>query len=222
MSAETATEKPIASDGTLVGERDAIVDAAIRGKRAQKAIFDALAGQDRLQRALAARVVHSIAVRKPELLKERGAELADALDRPEAQTRWEILGALEKMVAVDARVADKAIVPATTALHDAESGVVRLAAFRVLCAYGATTAKRAEKVWPLVDEALRVYHGDPEFPNMLSGVVRLMSGAAADEVKLAAAERLEFDAEHSKGLIGRRARQIVACAPKKRRRKKAE
>ena len=221
MSADKAVEKPIASNGTLVGERDEIVDAAIRGKRAQQAVFDALAGEDRVQRALAARVVHTLAVRKPELLKERGAELADALDRPEAQTRWEILGALEKMVAVDARVADKAIIPTATALHDAESGVVRLAAFRVLCAYGATTAKRAEKVWPLIDESLRVYHGDPEFPNMLSGVVRLMSGAAPDEIKLAAAERMEFDAEHSKGLIGRRARQIVACAPKKRGRKKA-
>ncbi|MHB9003437.1 MAG: hypothetical protein ACYC6C_05160, partial [Coriobacteriia bacterium] len=113
-------------------------------------------------------------------------------------------------------------VPTTTALHDAESGVVRLAAFRVLCAYGATTAKRSEKVWPLIDEALRVYHGDPEFANMLTGVVRLMSvESTPDELKHAAAERMEFDAEHTKGVLGRRARQIVACAPKKRRRKKA-
>lgn len=221
MSAQAAAvDKPIASNGTLLGDRDEVADAAIRGKRAQKAVFDALAGEDRGQRTLAARVVHSLAIRKPELLKERGAELADALDRPEAQTRWEILGSLEKMIAVDARVADKAILPATTALHDAESGVVRLAAFRLLCAYGATTATRSEKVWPLIDEALRVYHGDPEFTNMLSGVVRLMSGAATDEVKLAAAERMEFDAENNRGLIGRRARQIVACAPKKRGRKK--
>lgn len=212
--------RPISDDGRLVGERDEIVDVASRGKRAQKAVFDALAGDDRGQRTLAARVVHALAIRKPEVLKERAAELADALDRPEAQTRWEILGALEKMVAVDARVVAKAVTPATSALHDAESGVVRLAAFRMLAAYGATTAKRAEKIWPLIDEAVRVYHGDPEFPNMLSGVVRFMQGAASDEIKWAVAERMAFDAEHSKGLIGRRARQIVECAPKRRGKKK--
>jgi hypothetical protein len=34
---------------------------------------------------------------------------------------------------------------------------------------------------------------------------------------------MSFDAEHAKGLIGQRARRIVACAPKKgRRKKKAE
>ncbi|MCG2807155.1 MAG: hypothetical protein L6413_02660 [Coriobacteriia bacterium] len=220
MSAKKIVEKPIASNGRLLGERDEIVDAAIRGKRAQQAIFDALAGDERGQRQLAARVLHALAVKKPELLKDKGAELADALDRPEAQTRWEILGTLEKMVPVDARVADKAIVPTSSALHDAESGVVRLAAFRLLCAYGATTAKRSEKVWPLLDEAVRVYHGDPEFPNMLSGFFRFMQGAASDEIKWAAAERMEFDAEHGKGLLGRRAKQIVACAPKKRGRKK--
>jgi hypothetical protein len=98
--------------------------------------------------------------------------------------------------------------------------VVRLAAFRLLCAYGATTEKRSERVWPLVDEAIRCYHGDPEFPAMLVSVYRLTSGNSSDEVKLAAAERLVFDAENRKGLIGRRARQIVACAPKKRARKK--
>jgi len=224
MSAEKkaapSAPKPIDSSGRLVGERDDIVDAAIRGKRALQAVFDALAGDERTQRPLAARVLHALAIKKPELLKDRGVELADALDRPEAQTRWEILGTLEKMVAVDARVADKAIVPTSSALHDAESGVVRLAAFRLLCAYGATTAKRAEKVWPLLDEALRVYHGDPEFGNMLSGFIRFMQGAAPDEIKLAAAERMSFDADNAKGPLGRRAKQIVACAPKKRGRKK--
>ncbi|MHB9004776.1 MAG: hypothetical protein ACYC6C_12060, partial [Coriobacteriia bacterium] len=111
MSAQKAAEKAVASNGRLVGDRDAVVEMAMRGKRAEQAVWDALAGDDRPQRSLAARVVNELAVQKPEMLKERGVELADALDRPEAQTRWEILGALEKMVAIDARVADKAIVP---------------------------------------------------------------------------------------------------------------
>lgn len=220
----SATDNPITESGRLVGDKEKIAEAAIRGKRARASVFHALAGDDRAQRTLAARVVHTIALKKPEVLVSYGAELADALDRPEAQTRWEVLGALEKMVAVDARAVDKAITSVTTALHDAESGVVRLAAFRLLCAYGATTAHRSEKIWPFIDEAVRVYHGDPEFPNMLSSVYRLVTGAASDEVKLAAVARMEFDAENSKGLIGRRAKQIVECAPKKRgrARKRAE
>lgn len=204
----------------LSGEKEEIAARAARNKRVLASLIHALSGDNRAHRVAAARAVHALAIKDPARLKGYGAELADALDRPEAQTRWEILGALEKIVAVDARVVDKAIVPATTALHDAESGVVRLAAFRLLTAYGATTARRSERVWPLVEEAIRIYHGDAEFPAMLIGVIRLVSGQASDEVKLAAAERMAFDAEHMKGLVGQRARKIVACAPKKGRRKK--
>lgn len=183
------------------------------------AVMDALAGSDRRNRQHASRVVHALAVHAPDTLRPCADALADALERPESQTRWEILGALEKLVATDARIIDKALSGITTSLHDVDSGVVRLAAFRVLCSYGATTARRSEKVWPLVDEAIRVYHGDPEFTNMLSGVTRLVSGAASDEVKISAAERMEFDAEHTKGLVGRRAKRIVGCAPRKSSRK---
>lgn len=208
-------------DGRLVGTKEEIADRAARNKKVRSSVMEALSGQDRAQRALAAQAVHVMAMETPAMLKDHGAELADALERPEAQTRWEILGTLEKMIVVDARIIDKALVAVQAALHDAESGVVRLAAFRLLCAYGATTAKRSERVWPLLDEAVRVYHGDPEFPNMLSGVYRLMCGEATDEIKFAAAERMAFDAEHAKGLIGRRAKRIVGCAPKKRGRKKS-
>ena len=38
--------------------------------------------------------------------------------------------------------------------------------------------------------------------------------------RLAAAEIMAFDAENGKGLLKRRASRIVACAPKKRRKKK--
>ncbi len=205
-------EQYILSDGRLVGTREDLVETALRGKRALGAVFAALNGDDRAQRVLAARVIHAISVKKPEALREHAAELADALEKPEAQTRWETLGALERMVAVDARIVGKAVIPTMTALHDAESGVVRLAAFRVLCAFGATTPRRSEQVWPLIDEAVRVYHGDPEFANMLAGLFRMVTGAASDAVKQAAAARMEFDAEHTKGLIGRRAKQIVGCA----------
>jgi HEAT repeat protein len=207
-------------DGKLVGTKEEITERAIANKKVRSKVVDTLAVEDRSQRIMAARVVNAIAIEDPSLIKEYPDELADALERPEAQTRWEILGALEKVVDADARVVDRAFDGTTAALHDEDSGVVRLAAFRLLATYGATTETRSEKVWPLLDEAIRIYHGDSEFPQMLTGLIRLVSGNASDNVREAAAETMSFDAEHSKGLTGRRAKQVVSCRPKKRRKKK--
>lgn len=182
-------------------------------------IIDALAGDERRARQAAASVVHGIAEIDPAILKAYAGELADALHRPESQTRWEVLGTFEKLVDVDARLVDRALAGAETALHDEESGVVRLAAFRLMCAYGATTAHRSERVWPLIDEAIRCYHGDAEFPAMLTSIIDMVTGNASDTVKIAAADRMEFDAENGKGLLKRRASSIVAAAPKRRKKK---
>lgn len=198
-------------------DKHEIADRSLTDTKLLRQVVKALAGDDRRTRQFAGSVVHEVAIHKPALLKDYAEDLADALHRPESQTRWEVLGTFEKLVAVDARCVDKALGGAETALHDEESGVVRLAAFRLLTSYGATTAKRSERVWPLVSEAIRCYHGDPEFQSMLSGVYRMVSGNAADEVKLAAADIMRFDAENAKGLLKRRASRIVACAPKKSR-----
>lgn len=209
--------KPVIEEGLLEGTVEQIAEAASSSKEALAAVLTSLSCDRRTQRTLAARVVRLLAESKPALLKDCGPELADALLRPEAQTRWEVLGALEKMVELDARIAERAFDATVTSLHDVESGVTRLAAFQLLCTYGATTAHRSEKAWPFLDEAVRTYHGDPEFPSMLLGVHRLVAAdAASDEVKLAAARRMEFDAENTKGIVGRRAKMIVECAPKKK------
>jgi hypothetical protein len=207
---------------TADADKHKVAENARKNPKLLATVVDALAGEDRRIRQVAASVVHEVATNEPALLKDYAAQLADALHRPESQTRWEVLGAFEELVAVDARMVDKALGGAETALHDEESGVVRLAAFRLLCAYGGTTAFRSEKVWPLIDEAIRCYHGDPEFPAMLSSVYYMVGGGASDEVKLAAAERMAFDAENGKGLLKRRALRIVERAPKKRGRKKSE
>lgn len=215
VSKKKALEKntPEADGALLRGTVEEIAEMASGSEETLLLVVGSLSCDRRTQRTLAARVVRLLTESRPDLLRGHGPELADALLRPEAQTRWEVLAALEKMVAQDARVADRAIGATITSLHDAESGITRLAAFQLLCSYGATTAHRSEKVWPFIDEAVRVYHGDPEFPSMLLGVYRLVTGAASDEVKLAAAKRMEFDAETAKGIVGHRARMIVGCAP---------
>ncbi len=194
-------------------DRDEVARRALEDEKVLAAVIDALGGESRRLRQFAASVVHEVGIHDPARLKPFVPQLADALHRPESQTRWEVLGTFEKLVTVDARVVDKALEGAETALHDEESGVVRLAAFRLLSAYGATTAHRSARVWPLLSEAVRCYHGDAEFPAMLSGVYRIVSGNASDEVKSAAALLMTFDAETGKGLLKRRATRIVACAP---------
>ncbi len=205
---------------TADDDKDEVAARAIGDPKLLAAVVDALAGESRRLRQFAASVVHEVSMHDPAQLKEFAAELADALHRPESQTRWEVLGTFEVLVGVDARLVDKALAGAETALHDEESGVVRLAAFRLLAAYGATTAHRSDRVWPLIAEAVRCYHGDDEFPAMLASLYRLVSGNASDAVKLAAADLMAFDAESGKGLLKQRAAKIVACAPKTRRRKK--
>ena len=195
-------------------------EAALADPKLLASVVDALAGEDRRSRQVAASVVNLVAGEKPALLKGYAPQLADALHRPESQTRWEVLGTFEALVPVDARLVDKTLPAVETALHDEESGVVRLAAFRLLCTYGATTARRSEKVWPWLDEAIRCYHGDAEFPAMLVAVLALVQGAATDKVRIEAADRMEFDADFAKGLLKRRAMSIVAAAPKHRKRKK--
>jgi hypothetical protein len=201
-------------------DKSEITARALEEPKLLAEVVEALGGEDRRSRQFAASVVHDVALHDASKLKSSADQLADALHRPESQTRWEVLGVFEKLVNVDARLVDKALDGAETALHDEESGVVRLAAFRLLAAYGATTARRSERVWPLIAEAVRCYHGDPEFPAMLSSLFRMVSGAAADDVKVAAAELMAFDAETGKGLLKRRASRIVECAPKKGRKKK--
>lgn len=201
-------------------DKNATAEAARLDPALLASVVDALAGEDRRARQAAASVVNCVAAEQPALLKEFAPQLADALHRPESQTRWEVIGVFECLVPVDARLIDRALPAAETALHDEESGVVRLAAFRLLCTYGATTARRSERVWPLLDEAIRCYHGDAEFPAMLVSVLALVQGAATDEVRIAAADRMEFDADFAKGLLKRRAMSIVQAAPKHRKRKK--
>lgn len=80
---------------------------------------------------------------------------------------------------------------------------------RFLCKLGATTEKRSEKVWPLIDEGIQCYHGDLEFQDMLLAVIDFSQGKLDGSVKSALADRMRFDAENGKGMLRRRANQII-------------
>ena len=150
-----------------------IAEEAFGNERKFKQLVGALSGPSRRERQF-------------------GAAVIDALNRPEAQTRWECLDILTTMVDHDSRTCDKAVPGAETALFDEESGPVRLAAMRFLCKLGATTENRSERVWPLIDEA-----------------IDFSAGKLAPSVKKELGARMAFDASNGKGPLKRRAQQII-------------
>ena len=165
-------------------------------RNALAALVDDLSGHSRLKRQLAARVVHLLAQREPALLEQYIPDLIDALYRPEAQTRWEILDALTLLVPDHAREVGAAYDGAEAALFDDLSATLRLSAFRLLCAWGATERGRSKKVWPIVDEAIQC---DLEYRDMLGCLLSFAEGKIEGGVAGELAGRLQFDAENGKG-----------------------
>lgn len=172
-------------------------------------LMERLEGSSRKRRQQAASALHAVSRLDASKLTGYTDQLADALNRPEAQTRWECLDAMTNIVPLESRLCDKAIPGAESALFDEENGLVRLAAMRFLCMLGATTENRSKKVWPLVDEGIQCYHGDPEFQEMLAAVVSFSAGKLDAQVKEELRTRMAFDADNAKGALGKRAKLIL-------------
>ena len=181
----------------------------LQSKNLLNTVVSALSGATRRDRQNASSVLAQIAKIDPEALVPYTNDFIDALNRPEAQTRWESLDVLTELVPLESRSCDKALPGAETALFDEDNGFVRLSALRFLCALGATTENRSQKVWPLLDEAIQCYHGDYEYQDMLSAIVLFSEGKLAPEVKQGLIDRVSFDAEHSKGSLKRRRQQNI-------------
>lgn len=194
---------------TQTPEEKKQVEEAIANPAALNELIEALSGGSRRGRQQAAKVIAAVAAANSEILVPHAAALVDALERPEAQTRWECLDTLAQLVPLDGRTCEKAIPGAETALFDEDSGPLRLAAMRFLCRLGATTEKRSEKVWPLIDEGIQCWHGDLEFQDMLIAIIDFSQGKLASEVKAALADRMRFDATNGRGMLKKRTIQIV-------------
>lgn len=186
-----------------------LAETAVQDKKVLNELIENLAGSSRRSRQQSASALALVAKQKPELLIDHMDAIIDALNRPEAQTRWEVLEILCALIVHDSRACDKAISGAEMALFDEDSGLVRLAAMRFICTLGATTENRSEKVWPLIDEAIQCYHGDLEFQDMLVVVGDFSAGKIAPAVKASLIERMRFDADSGKGALKKRAQLII-------------
>ena len=197
------------ADSSIKEQRALYAQVALETPEVLNALIADLEGSSRRKRQAAASTLSVAASMKPEVLTEFSNVFVDALNRPEAQTRWECLDILTSIVGVESRLCDKAIPGAESALFDEDSGPLHLAAMRFLCRLGSTTENRSQKVWPLIDEAIQCYHGDIEFQEMLVAVIAFSEGKLADEVVEELKSRMAFDAKSGRGVLKKRAAQIV-------------
>lgn len=175
-------------------------------------LVEELAGSSRRRRQEVAHKIATVAHTDASMVTPFVGSLMDALERPEAQTRWEVLDALTALVDEHAEEVAPAFEAAETALFDEGSAPVRLAGFVFLCRFGATSEERSDQVWPLLDEAIQCYHGDPEYRDMLVALLAFVQGAASAATKAALAERLKFDAENGASYVKSFSAQIIqAC-----------
>lgn len=177
-----------------------------------RVLVEELAGSSRRRRQEVAHKIATVAHTDASMVTPFVGSLMDALERPEAQTRWEVLDALTALVDEHAEEVAPAFEAAETALFDEDSAPVRLAGFVFLCRFGATSEERSDQVWPLLDEAIQCYHGDPEYRDMLVALLAFVQGAASAATKAALAERLKFDAENGASYVKSFSAQIIqAC-----------
>jgi hypothetical protein len=219
MTAKSVKESKDSSDKQIVfdptADRATIANQALEDIVILEALIENLSTDVRRIRQFSAAAIGVVSESNPQVLVPYVPQIADALHRPEAQTRWECLEALTRVVALAPEASAKALTGAESSLYDEESGPARLAAVRFLCAYGALDARRATKVWPLVDEAIQCYHGDPEFADMLISVIAFANGKIGKDVKKSLGNRMDFDSKNAKGALKHRATQIVEICGKK-------
>lgn len=185
------------------------VEEALKDSAKLKELVEALSDGSRRGRQQAAKVIAGVAAENPEILVPFASDLVDALERSEAQTRWECLDALTYVVPFDSRPCDKAT-PAPRRPCSTRTAVLCVWPPCAFCASWVRRPRNArKKVWPLIDEGIQCYHGDLEFQDMLLAVIDFSQGKLDGSVKSALADRMRFDAENGKGMLKRRAAQII-------------
>ncbi len=189
--------------------RAQLAHAAAGNEETLSEVVDELAGASRVKRQKAASIIALVADENAAALLPFVEDISAALGYPEAQTRWEVLHALDCMGKVGQRYDEDVIAAAEDALYDENSGIVREAAFRFFCGYGAASPANSDEVWPLIDEAIQCYHGNGEFADMLTQLVEFAQGNISMETSAALALRMKFDAENASGTLRMRAGQIL-------------
>lgn len=181
-------------------------------------LCEELSGPNRRIRQEASHTLAKMAEEHPDTIEAQvetvSQALVDALFRPEAQTRWEALDTLSLIAASHPDLVEEAFEGAEASLFDDSSSRVRISSFRLLARLGAVSEEKSDKVWPLLDEAIQCFHGDPGYRDMLTALLGLAQGKASAATKKALAGRISFDAESGRGYVKTLSAQIVEAAGK--------
>lgn len=199
-----ANDKLGTQEGREQAAKEALSDEGVLAD-----LVEQLGGTNRLKRQKAASTIALVADADAKVLLPYAEEIGEGLNRPEAQTRWETLHVLDLMGKAGQRYSDDTLAAAEDALYDEGSGIVREAAFHFFCGYGAASPENSDEVWPLIDEAIQCYHGNPEFADMLTHLVEFAQGNISMKTSGALAMRMKFDSETASGTLRMRAEQIV-------------
>lgn len=194
---------------TIKAQREQLAHVALGNKDILEGLIERMDSSSRRTRQNTASTLSFVAAAQPEAMLPYLDVVINALERPEAQTRWESLDILTALVPFDVDRCESALPGAEGALFDEDSGPLHLAAVRFLCRIGSTSQERSIKVWPLIDEAIQCYHGDVEFHEMLAAIALFSESDLDSEVADALKARMEFDARNAKGSLKKRAQQIL-------------
>lgn len=189
------------------------IDAGMRRVKIRRELADALGCESRVLRQLAANALLGIAEQDFKKVIDFAPQIFDALNRPEPMTRYQALRIINLFINHDARLIEKELEDIEACLYDDESPNVRASAFKVLAHYGSTTKKRSEKVWPSLSDAIRCWHRDTVFMDMVSDTITLLDGECSDQVRKEAAELFEFDLESNDLILRKKAQYIVSLKP---------
>ncbi len=171
-----------------------------------------LTSNNRRERQDASHRLAALALESADVVSEVASELIDALELPEAQTRWECLDALSVVAKEYPDVVLGGFEGAEDALFDEGSAAVRLSAFRFLSRYGMNAPDRSRAAWALMSEAVQCYHGDPEYREMLICLLDFAQGDIDDSVRESLIDRMGFDAKNGRGVIRRYSLAICDAA----------
>lgn len=196
-------------------EREALAEQALKDEDLVDQLAQMIAGSSRTRRQKAASTVALIADKDASVLLPCTEDIASGLTKPEAQTRWEVLHALDQMGKAGQRYDEDVLVAAEDALYDESNGSVRESAFHFFCGYGSASVENSEEVWPQIDEAIQCYHGNPEFSDMLTQLVAFAESDISFTTSAALAQRMKFDSENASGTLRMRSEQIVAAHKKR-------
>lgn len=194
---------------SIEGRKDA-AHAGIENREIFEEAKEMLKGSSRMKRQQAASVFCFLCKENIDVAKEYADDIADAMNRPEDQTRWNTLNSLDLLGKAGLHFDEDVFEAAEDAMYDEDSGVLRQSAFQFFCGYASASPEHSDKVWPLIDEAIQCYHGNQEFGAMLTSLVELaQSKNISDKALQGLATRMKFDAKSAKGTLGMRSQQIV-------------